>query len=88
MNLILLKISLNSLQEDVNKPLMARAFLYEVRVTLYSFCCIQNSNELHANCTPPQIVDSPNDIDVDKWDYFTRDCHYLGLQHGFDLGYC
>ncbi|KAL5475489.1 hypothetical protein EMCRGX_G025309 [Ephydatia muelleri] len=24
------------------------------------------------------------EIDVDKWDYFTRDCHALGLKHGFD----
>lgn len=27
------------------------------------------------------------EIDVDKWDYFTRDCHALGLKHGFDYQY-
>ncbi|KAK2841774.1 hypothetical protein Q5P01_011974 [Channa striata] len=25
-----------------------------------------------------------NDIDVDKFDYFARDCHYLGIQNNFD----
>ena len=24
---------------------------------------------------------------MDKWDYFTRDCHALGLKHGFDYQY-
>ena len=33
----------------------------------------------------PQIVSNhQNEIDVDKWDYFTRDCHALGLSHTFD----
>ena len=26
-------------------------------------------------------------IDVDKWDYFIRDCHYMGLQCEFDYKY-
>ena len=37
---------------------------------------------------PPQIVANKyTEIDVDKWDYFTRDCHALGLKHGFDYQY-
>ncbi|KAL5516340.1 hypothetical protein EMCRGX_G001635 [Ephydatia muelleri] len=31
------------------------------------------------------VANKFNEIDVDKWDYFTRDCHGLGIQHGFDL---
>lgn len=30
------------------------------------------------------VANKYNEIDVDKWDYFTRDCHSLGLKHGFD----
>eukprot|EP00731_Ephydatia_muelleri_P010464 Em0005g1050a len=30
------------------------------------------------------VASKYNEIDVDKWDYFTRDCHSLGLKHGFD----
>ena len=29
------------------------------------------------------IANDLNSIDVDKWDYFSRDCHMLGLQHNF-----
>ena len=25
-----------------------------------------------------------NGVDVDKWDYFARDCHHLGLGKSFD----
>lgn len=25
-----------------------------------------------------------NGIDVDKWDYFARDCHMLGIKNNFD----
>ena len=34
----------------------------------------------------PQIVaNRRNGIDVDKWDYFARDCLYLGITSHFDL---
>ena len=23
-------------------------------------------------------------MDVDKWDYFARDCHHLGIKNSFD----
>ena len=26
-------------------------------------------------------------IDVDKWDYYTRDCHYLGIEQDFQWRY-
>ncbi|XP_061184135.1 deoxynucleoside triphosphate triphosphohydrolase SAMHD1-like [Saccostrea echinata] len=29
------------------------------------------------------VANDENSIDVDKWDYFSRDCHMLGLKHNF-----
>ena len=32
-----------------------------------------------------QIVsNSISGVDVDKWDYFARDCHHLGISNSFD----
>lgn len=30
------------------------------------------------------VSNTRNKIDVDKWDYFARDCHHLGMQNNFD----
>uniref|UniRef100_A0A671FAQ9 Deoxynucleoside triphosphate triphosphohydrolase SAMHD1 n=1 Tax=Rhinolophus ferrumequinum TaxID=59479 RepID=A0A671FAQ9_RHIFE len=30
------------------------------------------------------VANKRNGIDVDKWDYFARDCHHLGIQNSFD----
>ncbi|KAK2909496.1 hypothetical protein Q8A67_005333 [Cirrhinus molitorella] len=30
------------------------------------------------------VANKLNGIDVDKWDYLSRDCHYLGIPNGFD----
>ena len=30
------------------------------------------------------VANKDTGIDVDKWDYFARDCHYLGLANNFD----
>ncbi|XP_069809370.1 deoxynucleoside triphosphate triphosphohydrolase SAMHD1-like [Dendropsophus ebraccatus] len=30
------------------------------------------------------VANKSNGIDVDKWDYFARDCHHLGIQNNFD----
>ncbi|MED6282724.1 hypothetical protein CHARACLAT_001361 [Characodon lateralis] len=30
------------------------------------------------------VSNTRNKIDVDKWDYFARDCHHLGLKNNFD----
>ncbi|XP_053713055.1 deoxynucleoside triphosphate triphosphohydrolase SAMHD1-like [Synchiropus splendidus] len=30
------------------------------------------------------VSNSANGIDVDKWDYFARDCHHLGIKNNFD----
>nr|XP_055062532.1 deoxynucleoside triphosphate triphosphohydrolase SAMHD1-like [Misgurnus anguillicaudatus] len=30
------------------------------------------------------VANKRNGIDVDKWDYFARDCHHLGLGNSFD----
>lgn len=32
------------------------------------------------------VANKKNGIDVDKWDYFARDCHCLGIPNNFDLG--
>ncbi|XP_056004548.1 deoxynucleoside triphosphate triphosphohydrolase SAMHD1-like isoform X2 [Ostrea edulis] len=31
------------------------------------------------------VSNDVNKIDVDKWDYFARDCHMLGLHHNFQV---
>ena len=31
------------------------------------------------------VANKRNGIDVDKWDYFARDCHCLGIPNNFDL---
>ena len=30
------------------------------------------------------VANKKNGIDVDKWDYFARDCHHLGIRSNFD----
>ncbi|XP_049635415.1 deoxynucleoside triphosphate triphosphohydrolase SAMHD1 [Suncus etruscus] len=30
------------------------------------------------------VANKKNGIDVDKWDYFARDCHHLGIKNSFD----
>ncbi|XP_036178206.1 deoxynucleoside triphosphate triphosphohydrolase SAMHD1 isoform X2 [Myotis myotis] len=30
------------------------------------------------------VANKRSGIDVDKWDYFARDCHHLGIQNSFD----
>ncbi|XP_072557911.1 deoxynucleoside triphosphate triphosphohydrolase SAMHD1-like isoform X4 [Paramormyrops kingsleyae] len=30
------------------------------------------------------VANKTNGVDVDKWDYFARDCHHLGIQNNFD----
>ncbi|KAM6458183.1 deoxynucleoside triphosphate triphosphohydrolase SAMHD1 isoform 1-T1 [Liasis olivaceus] len=30
------------------------------------------------------VTNKTSGIDVDKWDYFARDCHHLGIQNNFD----
>ncbi|XP_064596465.1 deoxynucleoside triphosphate triphosphohydrolase SAMHD1-like [Liolophura sinensis] len=32
------------------------------------------------------VANKRNGIDVDKWDYFARDCHGLGIRNNFDHG--
>lgn len=39
--------------------------------------------------TDKQIVaNKKSGIDVDKWDYFARDCHMLGIRNNFDHKRC
>ena len=30
------------------------------------------------------VANKRNGVDVDKWDYFARDCHQLGIENNFD----
>jgi HD superfamily phosphohydrolase len=32
------------------------------------------------------VANKRTEVDVDKWDYFARDCHHLGIPNSFDLG--
>ncbi|XP_052816404.1 deoxynucleoside triphosphate triphosphohydrolase SAMHD1-like isoform X2 [Mya arenaria] len=34
------------------------------------------------------VSNKRNGIDVDKWDYFARDCHMLGIRNNFDHNRC
>lgn len=34
------------------------------------------------------VANKRNGIDVDKWDYFARDCHMLGIKNNFDHTRC
>ncbi|ESO82808.1 hypothetical protein LOTGIDRAFT_61530, partial [Lottia gigantea] len=34
------------------------------------------------------VANKRNSIDVDKWDYFARDCHMLGIKNNFDHVRC
>lgn len=34
------------------------------------------------------VANERNGIDVDKWDYFARDCHMLGIKNSFDHTRC
>lgn len=34
------------------------------------------------------VANKKNGIDVDKWDYFARDCHMLGIKNNFDHTRC
>lgn len=34
------------------------------------------------------VANERNGIDVDKWDYFARDCHMLGIKNTFDHTRC
>ena len=33
------------------------------------------------------VANKRNEVDVDKFDYFARDCHHLGISNGFDFRY-
>lgn len=49
---------------------------YRDNLLFYFICCVL------------QIVNNKfTSIDVDKWDYFARDCHAVGLSYDFDWKY-
>lgn len=45
------------------------------------------SHKPHMSPTPSSsqiVANKKNGIDVDKWDYFARDCQHLGIRTNFD----
>ena len=38
-------------------------------------------------CAHKVVANKRNGIDVDKWDYFARDCYCLGMANNFDWRY-
>lgn len=70
---------------------MCKHFLYEVSkmdlsISLrWIFTFITPITSTMIIKTFKQIVSNKrNSIDVDKWDYFARDCHHLGIKNNFD----
>ena len=45
-------------------------------ITVYKPFCV---------CCVQIVANKRNGIDVDKWDYFARDCHCLGIPNNFDM---
>jgi HD superfamily phosphohydrolase len=43
-----------------------------------------NEKRQHKKFLYEIIANKTNEIDVDKWDYFARDCHFLGIPNSFD----
>ena len=33
------------------------------------------------------VANKSSGLDVDKWDYYARDCHYLGISYDYDHGF-
>uniref|UniRef100_A0A8C1WLQ5 Deoxynucleoside triphosphate triphosphohydrolase SAMHD1 n=1 Tax=Cyprinus carpio TaxID=7962 RepID=A0A8C1WLQ5_CYPCA len=62
---------LNFIKEQITGPLNNSSWPYKGRPMEKSFLY-----EIVAN--------KRNGIDVDKWDYFARDCYHLGIQNNFD----
>lgn len=54
-----------------------KSFLYEVTICRCGLCNIYCGIQIVAN--------KRNGVDVDKWDYFARDCHCLGIPNNFDM---
>ena len=38
-------------------------------------------------CAQKVVANKRNGVDVDKWDYFARDCYCLGMANNFDWRY-
>ncbi|XP_016111243.1 deoxynucleoside triphosphate triphosphohydrolase SAMHD1 [Sinocyclocheilus grahami] len=66
---------LNFIREQIigplDNPILNRSWPYEGRPMEKSFLY-------------KIVVNKRNGIDVDKWDYFARDCYHLGIQNNFD----
>ena len=49
---------------------------------LYEVCCLNSL--LPLNLFKQIVANKRTSVDVDKWDYFARDCHCLGISNNFD----
>ncbi|XP_068997212.1 deoxynucleoside triphosphate triphosphohydrolase SAMHD1-like isoform X1 [Embiotoca jacksoni] len=72
-----LRVDLDFIKEQINGPLDTEAaqdkeqWLYKGRPKEKSFLY-------------DIVANKKTGIDVDKWDYFARDCYHLGIQNNFD----
>ncbi|XP_029013290.1 deoxynucleoside triphosphate triphosphohydrolase SAMHD1-like [Betta splendens] len=75
-------------EENGLKPLMKLYGLKDIDLTFIRE--MMNPKETYEGRTDDKyflyeiVSNSTNGVDVDKFDYFARDCHYLGLQNNFD----
>ena len=70
---------------DGQERKIEKRFMYEVCYIITSIRCSQVA--IQTLSWSSQIVNNKeNGIDVDKWDYFARDSHSLGIPSNFDMG--
>ena len=51
---------------------------------LYDLAYFINGLKIVSSLNSQIVANKRTGIDVDKWDYFARDCHNLGIQNNFD----
>ena len=59
--------------------------MYFVLALFNHFMHVLTSERLTFDVFPKQIISNTDTgVDVDKWDYFARDCHHVGMKSTFD----
>ncbi|KAM9296191.1 deoxynucleoside triphosphate triphosphohydrolase SAMHD1 [Gastrophryne carolinensis] len=74
---------LNFIKEQIAGPLHTEAeeqFNSSQKSSSWSYCGRPEEKSFLYEI----VANKRNGIDVDKWDYFARDCHHLGIQNNFD----
>ncbi|KAH9490948.1 SAM domain and HD [Bulinus truncatus] len=78
----------NGLKEGVLKGVLDEKDILFIKEMIYG-PLDKNIKELkgrekHKHYLYEIVSNKRNGIDVDKWDYFARDCHHLGIKNNFD----